>query len=233
MVWEEWNTFHLCTSVCCTTIQRKGVLQELLTLVELTVLCPPNPNALFPLSFQSERCVETPFFFFFFFFGGKAEGSSTFDWVIKIKSHPHWFILTHRCRTFELRWVSTVPPTSLLSSAKLGQAFEYSWSSMTTSCYSVSGPMLIFHMWVHLILFTFPTEGLECLDDWTEDSNFMSWLCRPLGCCWGQSLRLQLWYFEMILIWTRSSGGQWDFLLRVQHYIPVLIYNWVIGSVEA
>lgn len=104
------------------------VLQDLLTLVELTVPCPPNPHMLFPLSFlwQSD-CKDAlkPFFFFSFC---KAEGSSTVDWVIKMKSHPHWFILTHRCRTFELRWASTVPPTGLLSSAKLGQAFEYSWS---------------------------------------------------------------------------------------------------------
>lgn len=118
------------------------VLQELLVLFELTALCPPNPNMLFPLSFlwQSDcnYAPKSPLFS-----QSKAQGSSTADSVIKMKSHPHWFILTHRCRTFELRWVSTVPPTGLLSSAKLGQAFEYSWSSMTTSRYSVSGPMLI------------------------------------------------------------------------------------------
>lgn len=119
------------------------VLQELLTLVELTVPCPPIPNTLFSCSFLWQSgCKDAlkPLFSFSFC---KAEGSSTVDWVIKMKSHPHWFILTHRCRTFELRWVSTVPPTGLLSSAKLGQVFEYSWSSMTTSRYSVSGPMLI------------------------------------------------------------------------------------------
>lgn len=139
MVRQEWNTFHLCTSVCCSMIQRKGV--HTLSCRNGSLL---SSSRFHVLQIQTccvrlQRCNKI----FFFFSFCKAEGSSTVDWVIKMKSHPHWFILTHRCRAFELRWASTVPPAGLLSSDKLGQAFEYSWSSMTTSRYSVSGPMLI------------------------------------------------------------------------------------------
>lgn len=115
------------------------VLQELLTQGSVSSKSKHGASSFFSLTARLQRCTENPFFFSFC----KAEGSSTVDWVIKMKSHPHWFILTHCCRTFELRRVSTVPPTGLLSSTKLGQPFEYSCSSMTTSRYSMSGPMLI------------------------------------------------------------------------------------------
>lgn len=145
MVWEEWNTFHLCTSVCCFMIQRKGVhtlsCRNLSLWSSLRFRVLQIQTRCFRFLFSDNQIAKMcPNSFFLFFLQSRRQLNS---WLIKMKSHPHWFILTHRCRTFELRWASTVPPTGLLSSAKLGQAFEYSWSSMTTSRYSVSGPMII------------------------------------------------------------------------------------------
>lgn len=81
----------------------------------------------------------------------KAEGSSTVDWAIKMKSHPQWLMLPRRCCTFDFRWIFTVHPTVLLQHVKLGHRLEYSWFSMTTPCYYMSRPMLILRF-AHLSL---------------------------------------------------------------------------------
>ena len=139
MVWEEWNTFHLCTSVCCLMIH--GEVHTLFfawlipprTVLHLSIIFPSFVTFILGhfymvFSFTHAHTCTVPKAIYLRLSVGLSVCLTVYKYIlIRTLIHSQYlyiFSALHSSVRFFLR-------------IKLGHRFEYSWlNSMTTPRYS-------------------------------------------------------------------------------------------------